>query len=242
MTHLRKKMLEELERRNYSASTTRCSLGVVQDLARYFQQAPDRLGPDQIRSYQAHLFRDCKLAGNTVSQRLAALRFFYLKTLRRSWNQSLTPYPKRARRLPSVLSPEEVARLIDCADSTFHRMLRMTLYATGVRRAHQAPSSGGASLILTGLSRTLPSRLVRIAGLPSHGCFILMPWYGQISVPLWVSLSANPAFGLSTCLGSSASCSPRMRLLSRSPRFFLSRHCRRPSRATRRSMRFRRSS
>ncbi len=135
MTHLRKKMLEELERRNYSASTVRCYLGVVEDFARYFQQAPDRLGPDQMRSYQAHLFRDCKLADNTVSQRLAALRFFYLKTLRRSWNLSLTPYPKRARRLPSILSQEEVARLIDCADSTFHRMLLMTLYATGVRRA-----------------------------------------------------------------------------------------------------------
>ena len=137
MTHLRKKMLEELERRNYSASTVRCYLGVVEDFAGYFQQAPDRLGPDQIRSYQAHLFRDCKLADNTVSQRLAALRFFYLTTLRRSWNQSLTPYPKRARRLPSVLSQEEVARLIDCADSTFHRMLLMPLYATGVRRAER---------------------------------------------------------------------------------------------------------
>ena len=135
MTHLRKTMLEELERRNYSASTAGCYLRVVQDFARYFQQAPGRLGPDQIRSYQAHLFRDRKLADNTVSQRLAALRFFYLKTLGRSWNLSLTPYPKRARRLPSVLSPREVARLIDAAGSSFHRMLLMTLYATGVRRA-----------------------------------------------------------------------------------------------------------
>ena len=135
MTHLRKTMLEELERRNYSASTAGCYLRVVQDFARYFQQAPGRLGPDQIRSYQAHLFRDRKLADNTVSQRLAALRFFYLKTLGRSWNLSLTPYPKRARRLPSVLSPKEVARLIDAAGSSFHRMLLMTLYATGVRRA-----------------------------------------------------------------------------------------------------------
>ncbi len=46
MTHLRKKVPEELERRNYSASTVRCYLGVVRDFARYFQQAPERLGPD----------------------------------------------------------------------------------------------------------------------------------------------------------------------------------------------------
>ena len=135
MTRLRQMMLEELERRNYSASTARAYLRTVEDFARYFQKPPDRLGPEQIHQYQAHLFHDRKLCGNTVSQRVAALRFFYLKTLRRSWNLSLMPYPKSVRRLPSILSQPEVARLIDCAESSFHRMLLMTLYATGVRRA-----------------------------------------------------------------------------------------------------------
>ena len=46
-----------------------------------------------------------------------------------------TPYPKRAEHVPSILSQEEVARLIDAADSPFHRILLMTLYATGARRA-----------------------------------------------------------------------------------------------------------
>ena len=135
MTHLRKMMLEELERRNYSASTTHCYIRTVEDFALFFQRPPDQLGLEEIRNYQAHLFRDRKLAGNTVSQRLAALRFFYLKTLRKSWNLSLMPYPKKARRLPSVLSQQEVAGLIEAADSVFHRMILMTLYATGVRRA-----------------------------------------------------------------------------------------------------------
>ena len=97
--------------------------------------AADRLGPEHIRKYQAHLFRDRKLAANTVAQRLTGLRFFYFKTLRRSWDLSLTPYPKKPRRLPSILSQQEVARLIDAASSMFHRMILMTLYATGVRRA-----------------------------------------------------------------------------------------------------------
>ena len=135
VTHLRKMMLEELERRNYSASTTHCYIRTVEDFALFFQRPPDQLGLEEIRNYQAHLFRDRKLAGNTVSQRLAALRFFYLKTLRKSWNLSLMPYPKKARRLPSVLSQQEVAGLIEAADSVFHRMILMTLYATGVRRA-----------------------------------------------------------------------------------------------------------
>ena len=135
MTHLRRQMLEELERRNYSANTVRSYIRTVEDLARYFKRRPDRLGPEHIRQYQAHLFRDRKLAANTVAQRVAALRFFYIQTLGQEWNLDRAPYPKRPRRLPNILSPQQVARLINAADSAFHRMIVMTLYATGVRRA-----------------------------------------------------------------------------------------------------------
>ena len=134
MTQLRRQMLEELERRNYSASTVRCYIRTVENFAQYFKSRPDRLGPEQIHQYQAHLFRDRKLAPNTVAQRVAALRFFYIKTLGREWNLDRAPYPKRPRRLPNILSSQQVARLINAADSTFHRMIVMTLYATGVRR------------------------------------------------------------------------------------------------------------
>ena len=61
MTQLRRQMLEELERRNYSANTVRVYTRAVEDLARYFKQRPDLLGPEHIREYQAHLFRDRKL-------------------------------------------------------------------------------------------------------------------------------------------------------------------------------------
>ena len=134
MTQLRRQMLEELERRNYSANTVRCYIRTVEDFAHYFKRRPDRLGPEQIRQYQAHLFRDRKLAANTVAQRVAALRFFYIKTLGQEWNLERAPYPKRPRRLPNILSQQEVACLIAAADSAFHRMIVMTLYATGVRR------------------------------------------------------------------------------------------------------------
>src|SRR3954452_23826078 len=68
-------MLEELERRNYSQSTVRTYVRTIRDLARYFNRPPDQLGPDQLREYQAYLFRERKLAANTVNQRTAALRF-----------------------------------------------------------------------------------------------------------------------------------------------------------------------
>ena len=135
MTHLRKMMLEELERRNYAQTTTSVYLQTVEDFARYFKRPPDQLGPEHIREYQAYLFRERKLAAHTVTQRLAGLRFFFIQTMKKPWSVADTPYPKKARHLPSILSPEEVALLIDSAQTRFHRIVLMTLYGTGVRRA-----------------------------------------------------------------------------------------------------------
>ena len=134
MTRLRKMMLEELQRRNYSVGTIRCYLRTVEEFSRRFNCSPDRLGPRHIREYQAELFQNGKSPG-TVTQRLAALRFFYVKTLNKAWSIAETPYPKQAVHLPTVLSQEEVARLINAASTAYHRTLLMTLYATGVRRA-----------------------------------------------------------------------------------------------------------
>src|ERR1700720_706030 len=135
MTRLRKMMLEELERRNYSEATTRCYIRTVEDFSRRFNRSPDCLDPEHIREYQAELFKKHKLSPGTVTQRLAALRFFYIKTLKKTWSIAETPYPKKGFHLPSILSREEVAQLIDAALTPYHRTLLMTLYATGVRRA-----------------------------------------------------------------------------------------------------------
>ena len=104
MTHLRKMMLEELQRRNYSQHTTRYYIRTVEDFARRFNRPPDRLGPRHIREYQAELFQKRKLSPGTVAIRLAALRFFYIKTLKKAWSIAETPYPKRA--LSPSIDPE----------------------------------------------------------------------------------------------------------------------------------------
>ena len=138
MTHLRKMMLEDLQRRNYSQDTIRCYIRTVEDFSRRFNRPPDRLGPRHIREYQAELFQKRKLSPGTVTTRLAALRFFYTKTLKRAWNIAETPYPKKHHRIPAILSREEVAELIDVARTSYQRILLMMLYATGVRRTELA--------------------------------------------------------------------------------------------------------
>jgi site-specific recombinase XerD len=128
-------MLDELQRRNFSEDTIRHYIRTVEDFARRFNRPPDHLGLRHIREYQAELFQKRKLSSGSVTYRLAALRFFYIKTLKKAWSVAETPYPKKNYRLPTILSQEEVARLIDAACTPFHRTLLMTLYATGLRCA-----------------------------------------------------------------------------------------------------------
>jgi integrase/recombinase XerD len=138
VTRLRKMMLEELQRRNYSTITTRNYLRVVTEFAKYFGKPPDRLGLNELRTYQAYLLRERKLTPGSVVNQVAALRFFFVKTLKRHQFRDFLPYPQDRRRLPTVLSREEVSRLINAAGNLFRRTLLMTLYGTGMRRSELA--------------------------------------------------------------------------------------------------------
>jgi len=128
-------MLEELQRRNYSQTTVKAYLKIVESFAKHFHRPPDQLGPDQIRSYQVYLLKERKLGVRTVGHHTAALRFFFCKILKRAYPIEEVPYPKAPRRLPTVLTREEAIRLIDSASNLFHRAMLMTVYSTGMRRA-----------------------------------------------------------------------------------------------------------
>ena len=141
MTRLRKMMLEELERRNYSEGTTRRYLRFVERFAQHFGKSPDKLGPDHLRSYQAYLLKELKLCPGTVENHVAALRFFFVRTLHRHEFREYLPYPKAPRKLPNILSQEEVTRLINASSSLFERTLLMVLYGTGMRRAEGGNTS-----------------------------------------------------------------------------------------------------
>jgi integrase/recombinase XerD len=133
MTRLRRMMLEELQRRNYSEQTSRYYLQAVAAFARHFGRSPEKLGLNELRSYQAYLLRARKLAVGTVVGLVAALRFFFNRTLKRHLPPTDIPYPKDPRRLPAVLTVEEVAQLIDSARNLLDRTLLLVLYSTGMR-------------------------------------------------------------------------------------------------------------
>jgi integrase/recombinase XerD len=135
VTQLRKRMLEELQRRNYSQATTRSYILGVKQFAEYFSQSPEKLGAEEIRRYQLYLLNEKKITPGTVAIRMSALRFLYKKTLkRRDLAFDDLVFPKKPKKLPVVLSPEEVARLIEATPHLMHRTILMVLYGTGIRR------------------------------------------------------------------------------------------------------------
>ena len=128
-------MLEELQRRNYSDSTIRHYLRFVEEFAQHFGKSPDKLGPDHLRSYQAHLLKDRRLSPGTVEHHISALRFFFVRTLHRHEFRQFLPFPRVRKKLPKILGREEVACLINASSGLFQRTLLMVLYGTGMRRS-----------------------------------------------------------------------------------------------------------
>jgi site-specific recombinase XerD len=136
VTHLRKQVLEELERRNYSQATARAYVGAIRRFAEYFHRSPAVLGPEQIRQYHLHLSQERKLMPKGIRTQMSALRFLYFKTLHRNFRRDDLVLPKAPRQpLPVVLSREEVALLIESTANLRHRTILMTLYSTGMRRS-----------------------------------------------------------------------------------------------------------
>jgi integrase/recombinase XerD len=133
MTPLRQRMLEDMSVRNLAENTQSAYLQQVAAYSRYFGRSPDQLGPEEIRTYQLYLMEVRALTPSSICVATGALRFLYKITLKRTWAVEEIPMPKRPRKLPEILSPEEVRHFLDAIINHKHRAILMTAYAAGLR-------------------------------------------------------------------------------------------------------------
>ena len=132
MTPLRQRFTEDLQLRNLSPVTIKSYVRSVAQFARHFGRSPEQLTPEDARQYQLHLLRK-KVGWSTFNQSVCALRFLYGTTLGRKDYVPRLPFGKKPKRIPIVLSREEVLKFLQCIPSRKQRMLLTTMYATGMR-------------------------------------------------------------------------------------------------------------
>ena len=130
---LRQRMIEDMRVRNFAPNTQESYLHQVSLFARHFGKSPEQLGPEEIRAYQVYLADERQVSVGTRIVAVSALRFLYRVTLQRDWTVQLIPTAKKDHRLPAILSPEEVLRLLQAAPSFTHHVIFSTMYGTGMR-------------------------------------------------------------------------------------------------------------
>jgi site-specific recombinase XerD len=132
MTPLRQRMIDDLKLRNRSPRTIKTYVSMVARFAKFHGRSPELLGPEEVRAYQKHL-RDSGASWVIFNQTVCALKFLYGVTLHCTWSVEQIPYGRKPRKLPAVLSQDEVVRLIGAVDHPVYRMALLTAYAAGLR-------------------------------------------------------------------------------------------------------------
>jgi integrase/recombinase XerD len=125
-------MIEDMQLRNLAPETIRGYVYYVARFAKFFKRSPAHLTPEHARQYQLYLLEK-KVSWSTFNQSLCALRFFYGTTLGRKDYVKRLQFGKKPKRVPVVLSREEVLKFLQCILPRKQRMLLTTMYATGMR-------------------------------------------------------------------------------------------------------------
>jgi len=132
MTPLRQRMIDDLKLRNRSPRTIEAYVFHTARFAKFHGSSPEKLGPEAVRDYQKHLI-ESGASWSAFNQAACALKFLYRVTLKVDWQVEQIPYGRKPRKLPVVLSQEEVVRLIEAVRHPVCRMALLTAYAAGLR-------------------------------------------------------------------------------------------------------------
>jgi site-specific recombinase XerD len=160
-------MIEDMQLAGFSRKTQASYARAVEGLARHFSRSPDQLSEEQIRQYFVHLTCKRKLARPTVTIALCGIKFFYEKTLKRDWSLTGVPTPKREKKVPVVLTHEQVKAILSRVREVRHRACLSLIYACGLR-LHEA-----CGLKVTDIDRV--RGLLRVGGKGAKQRYVPLP-------------------------------------------------------------------
>lgn len=167
MTDLRKRMIEDMQLHGYAERTRQSYADAVGNLAKHYQCSPDQLAEEEIRRFFLHLINDRQAANSTVKIHLCGIKFFYENTLGRKWRFFDLAMPAKSRKLPVVLSREEVYTLLELVRSAVVRVLLTVTYVCGLRL------SEAASLTVGDIDGE--RQQIRVCGKGSKDRYVLLP-------------------------------------------------------------------
>ncbi|MBI4469825.1 MAG: site-specific integrase [Acidobacteria bacterium] len=187
MTPLRKRMIEDMQLRGFSARTQECYAAAVGQLAKHYHRSPDQLTEEDLRQYFLYLANQKKVARATATIALCGIKFFYEQTLQQPWTTLRFVRPQREKKLPVVLSREEVRRILVEVRIPVYRACLTTIYACGLRLLEGAqlevPDVDGARMMLHIHGKGKKDRYVP---LPESTLRMLRAYWRTHRSPLWL--------------------------------------------------------
>jgi site-specific recombinase XerD len=152
MSPLRKRFLEDMQLHGYSPKTQSCYVGAVRSLAKHYRKSPDLISEEELRHYFLHLTLEKKVARATATIALCGIKFLFQNTLQRNWTCFKLLRPPKSKKLPVVLSREEVQKILSGVQVPIYRVCLTTIYSCGLRLSEglclQVPDVDAARMLL----------------------------------------------------------------------------------------------
>jgi len=188
MTPLRKRFYEDMQLRGLATRTQESYVQAVQGLARHYKRSPEQLSDEEIRAFFLHLINERKSAASTLTIYFSGIKLFYEKTFKRTWRVLGIERPPRPRRLPVVLSIEEVRQVLALIRNEAYRTALRLIYSLGLRL------NEGVHLTLADIDlerrqvrvRNGKGRKDRYVPLPEATRLLLSEYLGQTRPQLWL--------------------------------------------------------
>lgn len=133
MSPLRTRFVEDMQLHHLSNQTQLRYVDAVRALAKHFSRSPDVISEEELRQYFLYLTLEKKAARSTATIALCGIKFFFQNTLQRNWPCFQLLRPPRTKKLPVVLSREEVRAILDCVRIPLYRTCLTTIYSCGLR-------------------------------------------------------------------------------------------------------------